>query len=80
MQKISSDEEQYEAAGFVLDCILANGRGDDRLGDAAALTPTGVVRAENGSLLYVLCSVRPSNSDGLDASVQDEGQVLIGAG
>jgi hypothetical protein len=78
--KISSDEEHYEAAGFVLDCVLANELADDDLGDASALRPTDVVRADDGSLLYVLCSVRPSSADGLPIAAEEATQVLVGAG
>jgi hypothetical protein len=80
MRKIETDEERYEAAGFVLDCILADGMVDDPLGDAASLRPTDVVRAPNGSLLFVLCVVRPCDSDGIGlvANIEGGDRVLIG--
>lgn len=82
MRKITSPEEHNEAAGFVLDCILANGMVDDPLGDTAALRPTDVVRDSDGKLLFVLCAVRPVAStciSGLLTDDEDAPRVLIGA-
>ena len=56
---IETDNERYEAAGFVLDCIIADGACDDPLGDSASLKPIQIARAEDGSIQAVLCNVAP---------------------
>ncbi|MHB8178976.1 MAG: hypothetical protein ACYDFS_02435 [Vulcanimicrobiaceae bacterium] len=56
---IETADEQYEAAGFVLDCIIADGACDDPLGNSASLKPLKIARAEDGAILAVLCQVGP---------------------
>lgn len=74
---IASDDEAYEAAGFVLDCILADGSEDDELGDSAGLRPVEISRADDGSIQYVMCAVRPCGP--VTQMPQVEERVLVGA-
>ncbi len=76
MRAITSDEEAYEAAGFVMDCVLADGTADDSLGDSAALKPTNIARAEDGRILSVLCAVRP-HSKFHAASAKSDDRILV---
>jgi len=71
---ITNADEHYEATGFVLDCIVADGSCDDPLGDSAALKPKSIVRSEDGSILAVICTVRPRDLPGIEC---EEKQVLV---
>ena len=79
MRELSSEDEKFEAAGFVLDCILADAACDDPLGDSAALRPTLIARADDGSILAVICRVRPSDARGILGESSIEQQVLLTA-
>lgn len=63
-------EEHNEAVGFVLDCILANAECDDDLGDSASLRPIKIARTEDGTILAVLCKVRPRDTEMLTSDEQ----------
>jgi len=81
MRPISGPDEAYEAAGFVMDCILRDGgEGDGYLGNQAGLRPFAIARADDGSIQSVLCTVRPCDpNDLLRESREGEEQVLVSA-
>ena len=55
---ISNAAEHYEASGFVMDVILADGSFDDQYGDSAHIHPVEIARDDKGIITAVLCEIR----------------------
>jgi hypothetical protein len=75
LQEITTDEDGYEAAGLVIDSILA--AGDDEGPECAELAPTHIERNADGKLMRVLVSVNAVPATG--TSIESDERALITA-
>lgn len=74
VKPVVSQEEGFEASGFVMDCILASGAQiDGHIGDKASLRPVDMVLDESGKIIAVVCIVRPCDAGALKGLLRSAG-------